>query len=278
MTDLNSVTNELLNEYASKFNENYNDIVQLNSTIQNKEELIIRTQEVILYKERNIIILQYVLYFTIAFFLLTILYALKDLPFKTYMLIIGLLIIVLSVACYFHVAKHFSYFNISNKLQGLRVAMKNYAKKLAEIRIPPYECPTQCTTNEENDDGGDDGDSFDYKNQGEILKIDPSLNVWKNGDVPIGNDLDFASSIDEEDSPQPFFGNSSPRNVYYECKWLGNTTGGNMPRTMRSSSSKYSTIPCNYKPNNSEVNRWFCEKDPNSLSEEDLKKYCQKSN
>ena len=112
MTDLNSVTNELLNEYASKFNENYNDIVQLNSTIQNKEELIIRTQEVILYKERNIIILQYVLYFTIAFFLLTVLYALKDLPFGTYMLIIGLLIIVLSVACYFHVAKHFSYFNI----------------------------------------------------------------------------------------------------------------------------------------------------------------------
>ena len=36
MTDLNSVTNELLNEYAAKFNENYNDIVQLNSNIQNK--------------------------------------------------------------------------------------------------------------------------------------------------------------------------------------------------------------------------------------------------
>ena len=40
MSDLTSVTNKLLNEYNIKFNENYNDIIQLNSTIQNKEQII----------------------------------------------------------------------------------------------------------------------------------------------------------------------------------------------------------------------------------------------
>ena len=71
MTDLNSVTNQLLNEFSKKFNHNYNDIVQLNSTIQNKEELIFQTQEVILYKERNIIILKYLLFYSIIVFVLT---------------------------------------------------------------------------------------------------------------------------------------------------------------------------------------------------------------
>ena len=40
MTDLNNVTNKLLNEYQIKFNENYNDIVQLDSTIKNKDQII----------------------------------------------------------------------------------------------------------------------------------------------------------------------------------------------------------------------------------------------
>ena len=71
MSDLTSVTNKLLNEYNIKFNENYNDIIQLNSTIQNKEQIIMKINEVILYKDRNIIILQYILYYSITFLLIT---------------------------------------------------------------------------------------------------------------------------------------------------------------------------------------------------------------
>ena len=36
------VTNELLLNYDKKFNENYNKIVRTDSTIQNKEQLIIK--------------------------------------------------------------------------------------------------------------------------------------------------------------------------------------------------------------------------------------------
>ena len=53
---LNSVTNELLKQYDMKFNKNYNSIVQVNSSIQNKEELIYKIQSELLYKDRNIII------------------------------------------------------------------------------------------------------------------------------------------------------------------------------------------------------------------------------
>ena len=189
MSNLNTVTNQLLNEYAIKFNENYNDIVQLNFTIQNKEELIIQTQELILYRERNIIILQYFLYFSISILLTSILLATGKIPVKTFLGINVIVFIVLFIACYFHLAKYFSYINISNKLQGLRVAMRNYAQKVKQNIVPPYECPSTCS-------------AIVMKKMVMIveilnivilenIKIDPSLNVWKYGDVPVGDDLDF---------------------------------------------------------------------------------------
>ena len=55
---LNTITNKLLEEYDLSFNKNYNHIVQLNSEIQNKEQLIINIHELILYKERYILILE----------------------------------------------------------------------------------------------------------------------------------------------------------------------------------------------------------------------------
>ena len=51
-----------------------------------------------------------------------------------------------------------------------------------------------------------------------------------------------------------------------------------MPKDMREYTSKYSSIPCDYKPNNTEKARWFCEKDPNTLDEEEMQQFCQKNN
>lgn len=277
MTDLNSVTNELLNEFNKKFNNNYNDIVQLNSTIQNKEELIIRTQEVILYKERNIIILKYLLYYSLIILILTVLFSLKEIPLKQYLIIASFLFFVLAIACYIHINKYFNLYNIQKKIEALRVAMVTYAQKLLKETVKPYECPTQCTTKDDEDDTTDEESDFNYNNLGVTLNIDPSLNVWKNGDVPIDRTTSELKDINPEDSPQPFFGNSYPRNTYYECKWLGNTSNGNMPSSMRNSSNKYSSIPCTYKPNTSETARWFCTKDPNTLNEDEISKYCQKN-
>ena len=277
MTDLNNVTNQLLNEYNKKFNNNYNDIVQLNSTIQNKEEIIIKTQEVILYKERNIIILQYLLYYTIIIFVLTILFSLKELPLKQYLIILVFLFFVLVIACYVHLTKYFNLYNIGRKLDALKVGMITYAQKVLEDTVTPYECTSQCANKDDTETDEEYNSNFDYENTGGILNIDPSLNVWKNGDVPVGTNISDLNKINKKDSPQPFFGTSYPKNTYYECKWLGNSSKGNMPIDMRQSSKKYSSIPCNYKPNNTEISRWFCEKDPNSLKDDEISKYCQKN-
>lgn len=277
MTDLNSVTNQLLNEFSKKFNHNYNDIVQLNSTIQNKEELIFQTQEVILYKERNIIILKYLLFYSIIVFVLTFLNVTKNLPYNQFISLLVVLFIVMAIACYATITNYFSLYNVNKKLQGLKVAMASYGQKLLENAVSPYECPSQCKNKDDSSDE-ETPSNFNYKNENGVLKIDPSLNVWKYGDVPVGMSLEEMSEIEPEDSPKPFFGNSYPRNTYYECQWLGNKSKENMPKDMREYTSKYSSIPCNYKPNNTEKARWFCEKDPNTLNEEEMQQFCQKNN
>ena len=271
-TTLNNVTNQLLNEYSVQFNENYNDIVQLNSTIQNKEEIIIQTNQLILYRERYIIILQYILYLSIIVFLLSALLGLKIIDFKSFMGIFVIVFILLFISCYLHIARHFSYINIKNKMDAVKVAMVDYSKKIQQNRIPEYQCPSTCTNNQEEEDNNNNN-TFDYNNSGTTLKIDPSLNVWKYGDVPIGSELD--SEIEPGDEPRPFFGTSYPQTIYYQCKWLGNRGGKNMPKQMIQSMKKYSTIPCTYRPNNTEKSRLFCQKDPNNLDADQINKYCQ---
>lgn len=272
---LNSVTNELLNEYNIKFNEKYNDIVQLNSTIQNKEQIIIKIHEVILYKERNILILQYILYYAVSFLAITILYSTKDIEFKQYVIIGIFLAVVFAVACIVHVNRHFNLYNITQKMNSLKVYMKDYAAKMIIGTVNPYQCPSQCTT-KDTDDENEINLDYKYKNDNSILKIDPSSNVWKYGDIPMGANLETMEEVDDEDSPQPFFGTSYPRNTYYECKWLGDKFIKNMPGNMKTNLSKYSSIPCNYKPNNTEVKRWFCDEDPNDLPPDgDIKTICQ---
>ncbi len=277
MSDLANVTNKLLNEYNIKFNENYNDIVQLNSTIQNKEQIIIQINEVILYKDRNIIILQYILYYSISFLLITLFYATKNIPFKQYIIIGIFLAIVFAIACFVHIQRHFSLYKIKKKMESLKVTMLNYTEKLLSDVVKPYQCPTQCKNKDEDTDSEDISPDLVYTNNGEILKIDPSANVWKHGDVPAGMNLQTMEEMDSEDSPQPFFGNSYPKNTYYKCKWLGNRGigRGNMPNDMKEGQSTYSSIPCHYKPNNTEESRLFCQRDPNDLDTVGIAKYCQ---
>ena len=283
MANLNNVTNQLLNEYDLKFNQNYNDIVQLDSTIQNKDQLILQTNEVILYKERNIIILQYLLYFSICFFILSILFSNQIIKSNVLIILSIILFIILGIACYIHVARQFSYINIQNKLEGVKVAMVTYAQKLKDNKIPEYECPSNCETDNSNSSSDEESNdsNFNYSSkESSSLKIDPSLNVWKYGSVPVRNVFNIEGefeylSEDESTNPRPFFGTSYPQTIYYQCKWLGNKSDKNMPKNMRSGSTKYSTIPCNYRPNNTEEARLFCQKDPNNLTSEQIQEYCQ---
>ena len=278
MSDLTSVTNKLLNEYNIKFNENYNDIIQLNSTIQNKEQIIMKINEVILYKDRNIIILQYILYYSITFLLITSFYAINNIQLKQYIIIGIFLAILFSIACFIHIQRHFSLYKINQKMESLKVTMVNYTGNLINGIIKPYQCPSQCKTKENTDTDEEDEDKSiesKYKNNSNLLKIDSTANVWKDGDIPVGMNLQTMDEMDDKNSPQPFFGNSYPTNTDYKCKWLGNSGDKNMPKSMIKGKKDYSSIPCHYKPNNTELSRFFCQKDPNDLDSNGIAKYCQ---
>jgi len=95
-TTLDNITNELIKQYDIKFNNNYKNIVQVNSSIQNKEELIYKIQGLIFYKERNIIILQYFTFFVLISCILFLIHALGKMQFKQFMGIVVILFIVMA--------------------------------------------------------------------------------------------------------------------------------------------------------------------------------------
>ena len=262
-TSLDNITNELIKQYDIKFNNNYKNIVQVNSSIQNKEELIYKIQELIIYKERNIIILQYFTFFVITSCILFLIYALGKMKFKQFTGMVVLIFVILTMACYIHIIYYFNLQSIDSRIRGLKVNMKDYAKKVLENRIPDYTCPSTCSTKpSEEFDITEETDYVNYNKSGEILNIDPSLDVWKYGDIPINQDINSIEELDDEDSPQPFFGTTYPKSIYYQCKWLGGN--GGMPNEMKKGKHTYSTIPCNYKPNTTQLGRYICGGDPNT--------------
>lgn len=269
---LNSVTNKLIYEYDKQFNINYNDIVQLNSTIQNKDEIIIQTNQVILQKEKYIIALQYLFIYSIIFFIVTLLHATKDIPFNNYIGIVIFFAFIFMISCYYYINTYFNIFNVSKKFKELKAGTMKYAKDIFEedLAVSPYECPNTCKNKDDNDDDNDDdiggGD-------GSLLKVDPTTNIWKKGDYPIQSGADGTIT---DINPKSSFDSSYPSTTYYKCKWLGNNTIGNMPDKLKKSNNIYSSIPCSYRPNTTELGRWFCNENPNTYDPEKFDEICQK--
>lgn len=272
---LNNITNKLLQEYDLNFNKNYNNIVQLNSEIQNKEQLIIKTEELTLFKERYIIILQYFIYYLLSLIILGLFYVLKIIKSKEFLFLALFLFFIFTYLCYQHIKNYFNLYTIKTKINALKINMKDYAKKLLENNIQGYKCPSKCE-NKPNDDINPETDTdsefIDNLDDNQLLKIDPSLNVWKYGDVPINDNLDSMEEIMSESNPKSNFGTSYPKSTYYECKWLGSNTNKGMPLNLKENLSTYSTIPCNYKPNTTEIARYICNNDPNENGIEECQK------
>ena len=61
--------------------------------------------------------------------------------------------------------------------------------------------------------------------------------------------------------------------TYYECQWLGGNNNGDLPNM---EPNKYSSIPCQYRANYEEKNRYICSKDPNNLGSSILTDICNK--
>lgn len=267
---LNTITNKLLQEYDLSFNKNYNNIVQIDSEIQNKEQLIIKTQELILYKERYIIILQYIIYYLLSIGFSYLLYYFKLIKMNEFNILLILLFVIYCIVCYNHIKKYFNLYTIKLKINALKVNMKDYTKKILENNIGDYQCPSKCKINPQYIDNltdDDDNINSEYQNDNDndqqLLKIDPSLNVWKYGDISMNDDFESLEQRTNENNSDSSFGTSYPKSTYYECKWLGSNNKKGMPKHLKKDSLTYSTIPCNYKPNTTEIGKYICNEDPN---------------
>jgi len=108
----------------------------------------------------------------------------------------------------------------------------------------PYSCPANCPAIVVEEESAPTSNNFGSNiNIAATLNIDPQNNVWKDGD---GQYI------------KPSNGESL---TYYECKWLGgNINGNSLPIQDK---NKYSTIPCTYKSNYTQVNKFICNSDPN---------------
>ena len=115
---LNTITNKLIQEYDLSFDKNYNNIVQINSEIQNKEQLIVKTQELILNKERYIILLQYIIYYLLSIGFLYLLKFLKLIKMNEFFILSILLFIIYCIVCYNHIKKYFNLFTIKLKINA----------------------------------------------------------------------------------------------------------------------------------------------------------------
>lgn len=282
--NLKSITNELILKYDKKFDELYDKIVHLNSSIMNKEEIIIKENDEIKIKEKNIGVLQISIIFVLLFSVILMFNAFKKIGFiQLIICTIILFIIYLIIISYFILYKIDTH-KFLKSLDKIGSDMNKYVDN-ALLKDLNLKCPSTCNT---NPSPVNPGSINGYESP--TLRTDPQLNVWEYGDIPTDlyttNKLpastfytnasgipNYTSTIEEEqyNEPKPFFKSNYPRSTYYECKWLGGDNNEGLPNKEK---NKYSSIPCNYRPNYTLLNRYVCTRNPNNLSKNMFNDVC----
>ena len=95
---LNSVTNDLLLKYDENFNELYNKILSLNTSITNKEELLVKERLEMKNKDLNIEYLYSIIIFILLLGVLLLAHASNKIDTKKLITGIILLLIILQQA------------------------------------------------------------------------------------------------------------------------------------------------------------------------------------
>ncbi len=277
----NNITNNLLLKYDDKFNKNYNKLVQINSSISNKEELITKENDLINQKDNNILLLKYIITYLILSIITYTIHKTSFINFTSFLVIIITLFIIMAILYYKYYIKN-QYYTLSGLFGSVGAEMIDYVKNdILDADLKPYTCPSKCSSNNASVNDGNIGSHStpEYNvnlNSTPTLNIDPSTNVWKFGDVPEGGYLsssdssiqqfynsptDIQSYYNENNEPHQRFGTTYPNSVYYKCEWMGasNEEHG-LPNTELST---YTTIPCSYRPNFKQTGKYICNNDPN---------------
>jgi hypothetical protein len=283
--NVNNITNELILKYDNKFNELYDKKLDIDQSIMNKEELIVRINDEINNKSYTISVLQYSLLFSILLGVAIILYGLKKIQSSNLILIFIILLLIYLLTIYFGVYHKIYLHNLGKGLRSVKVKMDEYKADLLGM-VTDYTCPSSCPPIV----APEDSDIISSYNS-VTLKTNPQLDVWKYGDIPTdlwtSNKLkgsnfyenvtipNYNETLEEQiyNAPKPFFGTTYPNSTFYKCKWLGGDNNNGLPNL---DNKKYSSIPCSYRPNYSEEERYICSKDPNKINESDFTKYCDR--
>jgi hypothetical protein len=273
---LKSVTNDLILKYDENFNELYNKKVTINSSITNKEELIIKINDEITNKNNTLQILQYTNIAILIFGVILILYGLEKISLPMLLILIVILVIVYLSVITFTIYIHLTAQNVVKNINGVAVEMSAYIDSVIAKELN-FKCPADCSVNKSLN-GGDTIMGYAQP----TLKIDPQLNVWQYGDIPSDlytttnnpasnfyknytNISNFNKTDEEqvENMPKSLFSTTYPSSTYYKCHWNGGNGSGGLPNV---ESSTYSSIPCSYRPNFTETGRYICTQNPNNFS------------
>lgn len=250
---LNSVTNDLLLKYDENFNELYNKILSLNTSITNKEELLVKERLEMKNKDLNIEYLYSIIIFILLLGVLLLAHASNKIDTKK--LITGIILLLIVLFLYFYILYKRS-IQIPSFIKSALVNMDDFSSSLVKTAFKnPYSCPVNCPAlvvpGEENIPSS--SNLYSNINVSPTLNTDPQNNVWKDGDGQ------YIRPSKEEGL------------TYYECKWLGGEINGNsLPIQDK---NKYSTIPCTYKQNYTEVNKFICNSDPNKNGIQNCSKF-----
>jgi len=253
----NDITNQLIIKYDGSFNELYNKITILNNSILTKESYIKKITDEIYNKEINILILYYSVFIALLILLVIFTNGYKIVSLGISLSVLVFFTVIISVYLYFKIKKldHSYYFN--KKLKNIKIDMTDYL-----VNNDDKKCPSTCTYKPPKKtmykylvDDEEMVYSHDLPyNSTPTLNIDDQTNVWQYGDSNKDKiyKSDILYGVDGESEVQ-YFDKQNNGLTYYECKWMGENNG-----ILPNKENRYSSIPCSYRQNFKEINRYIC--------------------
>lgn len=288
--DINSnairLQNRILLNNQNKFNKNFNYTNQLNKTILTKDKLINHNENTNQKNDRIINILGSTIFLIFLIGIIGILVYYKVLTIKAAKYIVLVFVLVYIYKVFIEVKFKYRDFSKASEhtSKELDNSFRKYEKHKLESKmlsnINNYECPSNCSTVEDNSDDNNDNNIssedlsvlIPYR---KYMNTDSQRNVWKYGSA-------YDTLYTSEDEPDiyqnpkklPIYRNNnnssytepkqfvtseginSKRGIFYTCKWNGSPENRYAPINQ---DYEKTTIPCQYFPGFSTSKIEYCD-------------------
>jgi len=241
MTTLTAVTNELIHELDDNFNDLFRSIENMNSVINNKENMLAKENLEIIYKDKQINYLYTILIYVLIFCILLILHAMGKINLKK--LIIGTIIIILLLGITLLILYRKS-INIKILLEKLNLEINML--NIKDVIKNDYKCPSTCKP--KGDDVQNEEDTtfslLTGVNNYPTIDVDQQNNYWAEGNYS-GVSPAGASVVETFSNPNKEKAKAYSK-TFYKCKWLVGSEPTDVGLPIRDGSI-VSTEPCDFK-------------------------------